>query len=62
MRQCKICGKKSGWARKYKKTMSKYNPTPKKKQYPNLQKVRLPDGKRVLACTRCIKTLTKGKS
>jgi len=59
MRQCKICGKKSGWGGKYRKVMSVYDPTPKRKQYPNLQWVRLASGKRVKACAKCIKTLAK---
>jgi len=57
--QCEICKKKSMMGRQYKKLMSKYNPTPKKRKYPNLQKITLSNGKKVLACTRCIKTLTK---
>lgn len=61
MRQCKICGKSSKWGRKYKKTMSVYNPTPQKRKYPNLQWVRLANNKRVKACTKCIKTLVKTK-
>lgn len=36
-----------------------YNPTVKKRKYPNLQKTRTPDGKRVLACTDCIKAFGK---
>jgi ribosomal protein L28 len=58
-KQCEICGKKSGMARQYKKLMSKYNPTPKKRKYPNLQKFTLPTGEKVLACTKCIKTISK---
>jgi ribosomal protein L28 len=58
---CQICGKKSIVARKRNKLRGKYNPTPKKRKYPNLQWVRLASGKRVLACTRCIKTLSKTK-
>ena len=60
-RVCQICGKKSIMKRKLNKLRGKYNPTPKKRKYPNLQWVRLPNGKRVLACTRCIKTLSKTK-
>ncbi len=62
MRQCAICGKGSIIRAGRKKLRGKYNPTPKKRKYPNLQKVRLPNGKRVLACTKCIKALSKGKS
>ncbi len=74
MRKCAICGKKSIWGRRYKKLISKYNPMKMEKKYPNLQWVRLParppkfykgkswqPGKRVLACTSCIKTLYKVK-
>ncbi len=57
--QCEICEKKSTMGGHYKKLMSKYNPTPKKRKYPNLQKTTLPSGKKVLACTKCIKTLSK---
>ncbi|MDD5606283.1 MAG: L28 family ribosomal protein [Candidatus Pacebacteria bacterium] len=57
--QCEICKKKSMMGRQYKKLMSKYNPTPKKRKYPNLQKLTLPNGKKVLACTKCIKALSK---
>jgi len=42
-----------------KKLRGKYNPTCKKKKYPNLQWVRLEDGKRVKSCTRCIRTINK---
>jgi ribosomal protein L28 len=58
---CQICGKKSIVARKRNKLRGKYNPTPKKRKYPNLQWIHLASGKRVLACTRCIKTLSKTK-
>ena len=37
------------------------NPTIKKKKRPNLQWTRLPSGKRVKACTKCIKALGKKK-
>ncbi len=73
MRECTICKKKSIKGRQYKKTMSKYNPTPWKKKKPNLQlstvidgikdrknrKYSLYSGKRVLMCTKCIKTMHK---
>jgi len=61
MKQCAICEKKSKMAGKLNKLRGKYNPTAKKRKYPNLQWVRLPSGKRVLACTKCIKTLAKRK-
>lgn len=43
------------------KLRGQYNPTGKKRKYPNLQWVRLDDGSRIKACTRCIKTMTKVK-
>ncbi|MCD6233365.1 50S ribosomal protein L28 [bacterium] len=69
-RICQICGKKPQVGRKLNKLRGKYNPTPKRVRYPNLQWVKIPKdikkqpfrkfaGKRVLACTRCIKTLSK---
>jgi len=48
--------------RSRKKLRGKYNPTEKTKKYPNLQWTRLLAGKRVKACVRCIKTLTKSKA
>jgi ribosomal protein L28 len=69
-KECTICGKTSTMGRQYKKLISKYNPSPKKRKYPNLQKVTVPAdvekeaykkyaGKTVLACTKCIKALSK---
>ena len=70
-KQCAICGKKSIMVQRIVKLRGKYNPTTKKRKYPNLQWVRLPSGikprgghaplrgKRVLACTKCIKALAK---
>jgi len=62
-KECTICGKTSLMAGQRKKLMSRYNPTPKKRKYPNLQWMRLgPNSKkRVKACTKCIKTIAKGK-
>ncbi|MEK7124474.1 MAG: hypothetical protein AAB877_02205 [Patescibacteria group bacterium] len=56
---CSICGKKSEIGGYYVKLRGKYNPTKKKRRYPNLQWTRLLDGKRVLACAKCIKSFTK---
>jgi len=50
--------------------MSKYNPSPKSRRYPNLQEVYIPkdviskkfkefSGKRIKLCTKCLKTLSK---
>ena len=61
-RQCAICKKGGIMAGQRKKLMSRYNPTRKKRKYPNLQWVRLASGKRVKACAKCIKTLFKRKS
>jgi len=60
-KQCAICGKKSIMVQRLVKLRGKYNPTTKKRKYPNLQWVKLPSGKRVLACTKCIKALSKRK-
>lgn len=43
----------------WKKVHSKYNPVNTKKKYPNLQWVTLADGKRIKACTKCIKAMCK---
>ena len=73
MRQCPICAKKpkKAW-RRVRLRAEKFNPTVKKKQVPNLQWVTIPSdvkkpafkkfaGKRILACTKCIKALGKTK-
>lgn len=67
-KECAICGKGSRMVWKLKKLRGKYNPTVKKRKYPNLQWVRLlagkaglPSGRRVLACTKCIKAMAKRK-
>lgn len=61
-KKCAICEKKSlkVW-RRVRLRADKYNPTIKRKQKPNLQWFKLSNGKRVLACAKCIKTLTKKK-
>ncbi len=58
-RICQICGKNKNVAVKRVKLRGKYNPTQKKVQLPNLQKTTLPDGRKVLACTKCIKIITR---
>ena len=71
-KECLVCGKKSRTLRKLVKLRGKYNPTIKKRKYPNLQWVQVPVetdrksfkeflGKRILACTKCIKSLSKLK-
>jgi len=59
-RICPICGKKSIVSVARKKLRSKYNPTVKKRKYPNLQWVILSNGKRIKVCTKCIKKMGKG--
>jgi len=69
-KECAICAKKGMLAWRLVKLRGKYNPTIKKKKRPNLQWLTVPlvverknykpfAGKRVLACTKCIKTLSK---
>lgn len=60
-RRCAICGKKSMVAVTRKKLRGQYNPTGKKRKYPNLQWVTFESGKRVKACAKCIKTIHKPK-
>ncbi len=71
-KECQICKKGSMMVWKLKKLRGKYNPTIKKRKYPNLQWVRIPldakkpaykkfTGKRILACAKCIKALGKKK-
>ena len=60
-RRCTICGKKPMVAVIRKKLRGQYNPTGKKRKYPNLQWVHLESGKRVKACAKCIKTMGKTK-
>lgn len=68
-RKCEVCEKKTTVSRQRNKLMSKYNPTPKQKKYPNIQSIFITEGvpksfkqfigKRIKACTKCIKTLSK---
>jgi len=58
-RICAICGKSSVMVTRRKKLRSKYNPTNKKRKYPNLQWVTLDTGKKIKACTKCIKAINK---
>ena len=58
-RQCAICGKRGRMVGRLKKLRGKYNPTIKKRKYPNLQWVTLASGQRVKACTKCIKAMGK---
>ena len=56
---CAICGKKSQMGGYYVKLRGKYNPTKKVRRYPNLQWARNAEGKRVLACTKCMKAMAR---
>lgn len=58
-RICALCGKKSIITVTRKKLRSKYNPTARKRKYPNLQWIKLGNGKKVKACTKCIKKAGK---
>jgi len=57
---CKVCDKSSVMVVVRKKLRGKYNPTTKKRKYPNLQWLAV-DGKRVKACAQCIRTASKTK-
>ncbi len=67
--KCEICKKTSMMVQKRVKLReAKHNPTVKKRKYPNLQWVRLPvskagfpAGKKIKACAKCIKALSKNK-
>ena len=52
---CAICGKGSTLITPRNKLRGKYNPAEKKRKYPNLQGMTLTNGKKVKACTKCIK-------
>ena len=60
---CTICQKKSSMMTRLVKLRGKYNPTAKYRTKPNLQWVRLTfginSGKRILACAKCIKRLSR---
>jgi len=58
-KECEICKKGSQVVGKRVKLRGKYNPTIKKRKYPNLQWVKLASGKRVKACAKCIKAMSK---
>lgn len=59
MKSCELCGKGSQMGGKRVKLRGNYNPTQWKRKYPNLQKAKTLEGKRVLACTDCIKKMNK---
>jgi ribosomal protein L28 len=57
MKSCLICKKTSGVVGGYSNSVraTKYNPTVKSRQQPNLQWATFPDGHREKICTKCIK-------
>jgi ribosomal protein L28 len=57
MRSCYLCEKSYMGGGTRKKLRGKYNPTKWSKKKANLQWKKIA-GKRVLVCTRCLKTLT----
>ncbi|OGZ26652.1 MAG: hypothetical protein A2365_04325 [Candidatus Nealsonbacteria bacterium RIFOXYB1_FULL_40_15] len=70
-RQCIVCGKGYTNSTTLVKLRGKFNPTAKYRRYPNLQWVFIPletnrkkfkefAGKRIKACTECIKAIGKG--
>ena len=56
-KECIVCNKGTivggGYSNRVRAT--KFNPTGKKRKYPNLQWATLPTGGRVKMCTRCMK-------
>ncbi len=54
-----MCGKGSRMGGTRVLLRGHYNPTNKTRKYPNLQQARNTEGKRVLACTSCIRTMAK---
>ena len=56
-KQCPICDKGTqvggGYSNRVRATQ--YNPTGKRRRYPNLQWASLPDGGRIKICTKCLK-------
>ncbi|MFH1657122.1 MAG: hypothetical protein ABH919_01530 [bacterium] len=70
--QCVVCEKKTTVVGKLIKLRGKYNPTIRKRKYPNLQWAYIPAdtkkpayrefaGKRIKICAKCIKALAKEK-
>ncbi len=69
-KECKICKKGSMMVWHRVKLRGKYNPTIKRRKYPNLQWIYIPKditkpkykpfaGQKVKACAKCIKALGK---
>jgi len=58
-KKCQICGKKSTMVQKRKLLRGNYNPTIKKRKYPNLQWLTIDSKPRIKACAKCIKARAK---
>lgn len=58
---CEICEKEYHAVWRRVKLRGRFNPTSRRRQFPNLQWVKLISGKRVKACAKCIKALAKKK-
>jgi ribosomal protein L28 len=59
---CQLCEKKGMMATtRVRLRATKFNPTSRRKQQPNLQSTTLADGTKITACAKCIKTLHKVK-
>jgi ribosomal protein L28 len=56
-KMCALCGKGRMKVTRRVKTRSKFNPTKSYFQYPNLQWLKLKDGKRIKVCTKCRKKI-----
>lgn len=59
MKVCEVCGKGSRMGGTRVKLRGKFNPTNWSRKQPNLQKGRNAEGKRIVACTDCIKKMNK---
>lgn len=57
-RICQVCGKGSMMVTPRKFLRAHYNPTEKKRRYPNLQTLRLA-GSKMKLCTRCLKNVKR---
>ncbi|MBI2021033.1 50S ribosomal protein L28 [Candidatus Giovannonibacteria bacterium] len=55
MKHCPICEKGSVMMGTRRLLRAHYNPVKRSRKYPNLQWARLPNGKRIKICTRCMK-------
>jgi len=58
---CEKCGKGITRVWRHVKLRGKYNPTIKRVQKPNLQRMKLATGERIHACTKCMKAVGKAR-